>query len=272
MVSKRNLLKFSTFFSCQESVLKHNTQVKRSNNKHNHKRFQFFDEKRSPQRASQIKFSLFWLFGFAGWKKKPVALTWTQTSFSWMMGLVSWVLVWCDLAEYSFLLCVFSWHFVLCCFVAHSFLTDDPTKCWRRLFGVQDVSWLVWKCSTLPHVLCFLLFWEQEVCWDDEEQTQGALDQFLIYQRQWMLEIHLVGQTVNVFCLAANFFFINEQHYSYWLISMHAWLSSKVGFLASLKFNSTDPIFPQPQCFLNRWSKWHIFTLSFGRAGCRCLL
>ena len=39
------LLKFSTFFSCQESVLKHNTQVKRSNNKHNHKDSSFLMKK-----------------------------------------------------------------------------------------------------------------------------------------------------------------------------------------------------------------------------------
>ena len=40
--------------------------------------------------------------------------------FSWMMGFVLWVLVWCDLAEYSFLLCVF---FLAFCFPLFLWLT-----------------------------------------------------------------------------------------------------------------------------------------------------
>ena len=40
--------------------------------------------------------------------------------FSWMMGFVLWALVWCDLAEYSFLLCVF---FLGFCFPLFLWLT-----------------------------------------------------------------------------------------------------------------------------------------------------
>ena len=40
--------------------------------------------------------------------------------FSWMMGFVLWALVWCDLAEYSFLLCVF---FLAFCFPLFLWLT-----------------------------------------------------------------------------------------------------------------------------------------------------
>ena len=62
---------------------------------------------------------------------------------------------------------------------------------------------------------------------------------------------------VNVFCLAVSFVLI---HLNGCLIVL------KGGSCCKLELQLYNN-FPQPQCFLNRWSKWHIF--SFGRAGCR---
>ena len=153
--------------------------------------------------------------------------------FSWMTGLCCEVLVWCDLTQYSlslvfFFFCVFDlfWFVLWLTFFSH----EKPNKVLEKNLSSSRCAWLVWKCSTLSHVLCFLLFWEQRVCWGlwgTNTSSVGWQINSWIPKNNDMLEIptqwsHLVFKfnkpTMNLFVLQqlscqgkhfANFFYIN---------------------------------------------------------------
>ena len=144
-------------------------------------------------KEKQFRGSIF--LGFAGWKKKPVALTWTQTSFSWMMGLVSWVLVWCDLTEYPLILCVLFLGFCFVLFCGSLFSHWWPNKVLEKTLWSSRCVLIGLKMLNIATRLVFLVVLrtrsllkmmrnKHRECW----QT----DQFLIYQRSmicWRLSI-----------------------------------------------------------------------------------